>query len=62
MATEEGAAAIVAALNQTVWGEKILEIKPADIKERVERPVRYERVQRREETQKKLRPRRPRIS
>jgi len=61
MASEEGAAAAIEALNQAVFGDKILDVKPADVKQAIERPVKYERVQRGAEPQKKLRPRRPRL-
>lgn len=61
MVSEAGAAAAVDALNQTPFGEKVLDVRPADVKQAVSRPVKYERVKRAGEPQKKLRPRRPRL-
>jgi RNA recognition motif-containing protein len=61
MVNEEGAAAAADALNKTVMGDKILDVKPADLEQAPERPVKYERVQRANEPQRKLRPRRPRL-
>ncbi|PAW95081.1 hypothetical protein CKK33_16900 [Mucilaginibacter sp. MD40] len=61
MVSEEGAAAAIEALNKAVLGDKVLDVKPAEVKQAIERPVKYERVQRGAEPQKKLRPRRPRL-
>jgi RNA recognition motif-containing protein len=61
MVSEEGMTAAIEMLNRTVWEDKILDVKPADVKQAPDRPVKYERVQRGVEPQKKLRPRRPRL-
>jgi hypothetical protein len=61
MVNQEGAAAAVEALNNTAFGGEILDVKPADVKQPPERPVRYERVQRANEPQRELRPRRRRL-
>ncbi|QEM07875.1 hypothetical protein DIU31_031850 [Mucilaginibacter rubeus] len=61
MVNEVGAAAVIEALNQTGLGEKVLDVRPADMKQAVVRPVKYERVKSADEAPKKLRPRRPRF-
>lgn len=61
MVNEVGAAAVIEVLNRAVLGDKVLDVKPADVKQAPERPVKYERVQRAADPQRKLRPRRPRL-
>lgn len=61
MVSEAGAMEVIEALNQAVMGEKILDVKPADVKQAIYRPMKYEQVKRGVEPKKKSRPRRPRL-
>lgn len=61
MVSEAGAAAAINALNQTRFGEKVLDVRPADVKQAIARPVKYERVNRVGKPQRILKPRRPRL-